>query len=83
MAFKAASIIMAPDGDPAQHRATIKTGTLEQTTVLAPLMDFDTVARVARDRPAPINGEAGREGPVRAKDGEAGARVYRKGGQVE
>lgn len=49
MAFKAASIIMAPDGDPTQHKSTIKTGTLESTTVIVPLMDFDVLAQVARD----------------------------------
>lgn len=41
MAFKAASLIMAPDGDPTQHRASIKTDKLEQTTVLVELFNFD------------------------------------------
>jgi len=49
MAFKAASIVVALDGDPTQHRSTIKTGTIEHTTVLTPLKDPDSVPRVAKE----------------------------------
>jgi len=33
MPFKGASIVMAPDGDPTRHKATIKTDKLELTAV--------------------------------------------------
>ena len=40
---------MAPDGDPAKHRASIKTSKLELTTVVVPFMDFERAAQVCRD----------------------------------
>lgn len=49
MAFKAGFVVMAPDGDPAKHRASIKTSKLELTTVVVPLMDFERAAQVCRD----------------------------------
>ena len=49
MAFKAASVIMAPDGDPQKHRATVKTDKLEVTTVVVQLMNFDQAASVCKD----------------------------------
>jgi hypothetical protein len=49
MAFKSAFIAMAPDGDPKQHRATIKTPKLEMTTVLIELRNFDQAVEVCRD----------------------------------
>jgi len=48
MTFKAASIAMAPDGDPQKHRATIKTSTIEATTVMVGLMNFDQAAEVCK-----------------------------------
>jgi hypothetical protein len=47
--FKVASIVMAADGDPEKHRATIKTSKLELTVVLIKLLDFDQGVRVAKD----------------------------------
>jgi len=47
--FKVASILMAPDGDPEKHRATIKTADLELTVVLTKLLDFDQGVEVAKD----------------------------------
>ena len=47
--FKSAFIVMALDGDPAQHRATIKTEKTEVTTVIIELMDFDAAVEVAKD----------------------------------
>jgi hypothetical protein len=47
--FKAAFIVMAPDGDPEKHRATIKTSKLEFTTVLIKLLDFDQAVEVAKE----------------------------------
>ena len=49
MAFKAAVVVMAPDGDPEKHRTTVKTDKLESTMVLVPLMDFERAAQVCRD----------------------------------
>jgi len=49
MAFKAGFVVMAPDGDPTKHRASIKTSKLEMTTVVVPLMDFDRAVQVCRD----------------------------------
>jgi hypothetical protein len=37
MAFKAAFVMMAPDGDPTKDRATIKTAKLELATVVMEL----------------------------------------------
>ena len=47
--FKSSFIVMAADGDPAKHRATIKTDKLEFTTVLIELMNFDQAVDVAKD----------------------------------
>ena len=49
MAFKAAVVVMAPDGDPTQHRASIKTSKMELTTVVVPLWDFPRAAQVCQD----------------------------------
>jgi len=49
MAFKSAFVVMAPDGDPNQHRATVKTSKLELTTVVIELLDFDQAVEVCRD----------------------------------
>jgi hypothetical protein len=47
--FKVISIVMAPDGDPAKHRATIKTSKLELTVVVIKMLDFDQAVEVAKD----------------------------------
>jgi hypothetical protein len=47
--FKAAFIVMAPDGDPAKHRATIKTSKLEFTTVIIKMQNFDQAVEVAKE----------------------------------
>ncbi len=47
--FKSAFIVMAPDGDPAKYRSTIKTSKLEFTTVVIEMMDFDAAVEVAKD----------------------------------
>ena len=49
MAFKSAVVVMAPDGDPNRHRATIKTPKLELTTVVIELMNFDQAVKVCQD----------------------------------
>ena len=49
MAFKAASVIMAPDGDPKKHRASIKTSKLEVTVVIVEMMNFDQAADVCKE----------------------------------
>ena len=49
MAFKAGFIIMAPDGDPERHRASIKTSSFELTTVVVELMNFDQAVKVCKD----------------------------------
>jgi hypothetical protein len=49
MTFKAATIIMAPDGDPQKHRSSLKTDKLEVTTVIVHLWNFDQAASLARD----------------------------------
>ena len=46
MAFKAGFVIMAPDGDPERHRASIKTSRFELTTVVVELMNFDQAVKV-------------------------------------
>jgi len=48
MTFKAGIVVMAPDGDPAKHRASVNTSKLELTTVVVPLMDFERAAQVCR-----------------------------------
>ena len=47
--FKSAFIIMAPDGDPAKYRATIKTEKAETTVTFIELMNFDQAVEVAKD----------------------------------
>ena len=47
--FKSAFIIMAPDGDPEKHRATIKTTKAEVTTVIIEILNFDQAVEVAKD----------------------------------
>jgi len=47
--FKSAFIVMAPDGDPAKHRATVKTDKAELTAVIIEIMDFDGAVEVAKD----------------------------------
>ena len=39
---------MAPDGDPAKHRTSIKTSKLELTNVVVPLIDFERAVQVCR-----------------------------------
>ena len=48
MAFKGAFVVMAPDADPQQHRATVNSGRAEVTVVVAPLHDFKRAAQVCR-----------------------------------
>jgi len=47
--FKGVFILMAPDGDPGKHRATIKTSKLEFTTVVIEMDNFDQAVEVAKD----------------------------------
>ncbi|OGO06828.1 MAG: hypothetical protein A2Z76_00055 [Chloroflexi bacterium RBG_13_56_8b] len=47
--FKSAFIIMAPDGDPAKHRATVKTDKAEMTVVFIEMTNFDQAVEVAKD----------------------------------
>jgi hypothetical protein len=47
--FKAATIIMAPDANPQQHRASIKGDKFEYITVVTPIFDFDQAARVCKE----------------------------------
>jgi hypothetical protein len=47
--FKSAFIIMAPDGDPEKHRATIKTEKAELTAVFIEMTNFDQAVEVAKD----------------------------------
>jgi len=49
VAFKSGFIVMAPDGDPKIHRASIKTSKHELTTVVVELMNFDQAADVCKD----------------------------------
>lgn len=49
MAFKAGFVVMAPDGDPKRHRASIKTSKFELTTVVVELMNFDQAVNVCQD----------------------------------
>ncbi len=49
MSFKAASIIMAPDGDPTRHKAMIKTNKLELTAVVVEMMNIDQAIAVCKD----------------------------------
>jgi NCAIR mutase (PurE)-related protein len=47
--FKAAFVLMAPDGDPNQHRATIKTSKLELNVAVVEMMNFEQAAKVCQD----------------------------------
>jgi hypothetical protein len=47
--FKSAFIIMAPDGDPKKHRATITTEKAELTAVFIEMTNFDEAVEVAKD----------------------------------
>jgi hypothetical protein len=47
--FKSAFIIMAPDGDPNKHRATVKTERAELTAVFIEMTNFDQAVEVAKD----------------------------------
>jgi len=49
MAFKSAFVAMAPDGDPNQHRATIKTQKLELTTVVVGWMNLNQAVEVCQE----------------------------------
>ena len=49
MALKLAFIVMAPDGDPKRHRASIKTSKLELTVVVIQLMNFDQGVDVCKN----------------------------------
>ena len=49
MAFKEAVVVMALDGDPNRHRASIKTPKLELSVVVIELMDFDQAVNVCQD----------------------------------
>jgi hypothetical protein len=49
MAFKAALIVLAPDGDPEKHKASIQTPKLELTIVVTRLMDFERAAKICTD----------------------------------
>jgi hypothetical protein len=49
MVVKSAFIIMAPDGDPTRHRATVKTSKTEVTTVIIEEMNFDQGVKVCQD----------------------------------
>jgi hypothetical protein len=47
--FKSAFIIMAPDGDPKKHRATITTEKAQLTSVFIELRNIDQAVEVAKD----------------------------------
>jgi hypothetical protein len=47
--FKTATIIMAPNANPLQHRASIKSDRFEYITVVTPIFDFDQAARVCKE----------------------------------
>ena len=49
MAFKAASVIMAPDGDPTRHKATSRTDKLELTSIVVEMMNIDQAVAVCKD----------------------------------
>jgi hypothetical protein len=49
MAYKAAFVVMAPDGDPTKHRATIKTSKLELNVAVIELMNFEQGVKVCQD----------------------------------
>ena len=47
--FRGVFILMAPDGDPKKHRATINTSKLEFTTVVIEMHNFDQAVEVSKD----------------------------------
>jgi hypothetical protein len=47
--LKSAFILMAPDGDPTKHRATIKTEKAELTAVFIELRNIDQAVEVAKE----------------------------------
>ncbi len=47
--FKSAFIIMAPDGDPKKHRASIKTAKSELTSIIIEMGNFDQAVDVCKD----------------------------------
>ena len=49
MAFKAGFIVMAPDGDPEKHRASIKTSKIEILVVVIELMNIDQAVNICKD----------------------------------
>ncbi len=49
MAFKTGTVVMAPDGDPKKHRASIKTSKLEIFIVVVKLMNIEQAVNVCRD----------------------------------
>ena len=49
MAFKSGFVVMALDGDPKKHRASIKTSKFELTVVVVELMNFDQAANACRE----------------------------------
>ncbi len=49
MAFKTGTVVMAPDGDPKKHRASIKTPKLEIFIVVVKLMNIEQAINVCRD----------------------------------
>jgi hypothetical protein len=49
MAYKAAFVVMAPDGDPNKHRATIKTSKLELNVAVIELMNLEQGVKVCQD----------------------------------
>jgi hypothetical protein len=49
MIVKSAFLIMAPDGDPNRHRASVKTSKTEIIVVVFEMMNFDQAAKVCQD----------------------------------
>lgn len=49
MAYKTAFLIMAPDGDPRKHRASIKTSKIELISVVVEMANFDQTVQVCKD----------------------------------
>jgi len=49
MTFKSGIVVMAPDGDPKWHSASIKTSKLELTIVVVELFNYDKAVEVCQD----------------------------------
>ncbi len=49
MIVKSAFVIMAPDGDPNRHRASVKTSKTEVTTVIIEENNFNQAVKVCQD----------------------------------